>query len=83
VAFLTVGLTGILVLISDVVFGGVMAALLGVGAAVGITSLWFVMPLNRRRHIDLDDVNRQLNQAQAAKEVADSAQAQERVPVSH
>jgi hypothetical protein len=82
-AFMAVGLTGILVLISDVVFGGVIAAVVGVGAAVGITSLWFVTPLNHRHQIDWDDVNRQPIQAPAAEDGADSAEAQGRVPVSH
>ena len=46
--FLTVGLTGILVLISDVIFGGVTAAIVGVTTAVGVGSLWFALPLRRR-----------------------------------
>lgn len=48
-AFLNVGLVGILVLVSDVVFGGVTAAIVGMLAAVGIGSLWFVIPIMRRR----------------------------------
>src|SRR5262249_7908926 len=40
-AFLAVGLTGILVLISDVLFGGVTAAVVGMVTAVGVGTLWF------------------------------------------
>ncbi len=47
--FLSVGLTGILVLISDVVFGGAVTPIVGVLAGGSITTLWFVVPLNRRR----------------------------------
>jgi Family of unknown function (DUF6328) len=48
VGFLGVGLTGILVLISDVVIGGVGAVIVGVLAAVTVGGLWFVLPLRRR-----------------------------------
>jgi cation transport ATPase len=47
-AFLVVGLTGILVLISDVIFGGVTAAIVGLVTAVGVTILWFALPLHHR-----------------------------------
>jgi Family of unknown function (DUF6328) len=47
--FLAVGLIGILVLISDVLFGGVAAAIVGGVAGVVVGGLWFGMPLNRRR----------------------------------
>jgi uncharacterized membrane protein YiaA len=46
---LTIGLTGILVLISDVLFGGVTAAVVGVVSLVGVGSLWFGVPLLHRR----------------------------------
>lgn len=46
---LTIGLTGILVLISDVLFSGVTAAVVGVAALVGVGSLWFGVPLLRCR----------------------------------
>jgi Family of unknown function (DUF6328) len=48
-AFLGVGLTGIMVLISDVVINGVAAALAGGLTAAVVTLLWFAIPLNRRR----------------------------------
>jgi hypothetical protein len=48
-AFLAVGMTGILVLISDVMFGGVAAAIVGALAGAVVGGLWFGMPLNRRR----------------------------------
>jgi Family of unknown function (DUF6328) len=47
--FLTAGLTGILVLISNVIFGTTTAAVVGPVAAVGVAGLWFGMPLWRRR----------------------------------
>ncbi len=49
VALLSVGLTGILVLISDFMFGGVAAIVVGTIAGGGITSLWFGIPIHRRR----------------------------------
>ena len=48
--FLAFGLMGILIVISDVLFGGVTAAIAGLLAGAGIGSLWFALPLNRRRH---------------------------------
>jgi hypothetical protein len=50
--FLAIGLTGILVLISDMMFGGAAGAVAGVLAAAGIGSLWFAMPMHRRRDAD-------------------------------
>jgi hypothetical protein len=47
--FLAVGMTGILVLISDVIFGGVTAAVVGAAAAGILAALWFGMPLRHRR----------------------------------
>jgi uncharacterized membrane protein YiaA len=44
---LTIGLTGILLLISDVLFGGVAAGLVGVAALIGVAGLWFGLPLRR------------------------------------
>jgi cation transport ATPase len=49
--FLTAGMTGILVLISNFVFGGVTAAVVGVLTAIVVSVLWFGMPLVRRRRI--------------------------------
>ena len=48
-AFLAVGLTGILVLISDLMFGGVAAGVAGLATALVIGGLWFAVPFNRRR----------------------------------
>ncbi len=48
IAFLAVGLTGILVLISDVVIGGVGALIVGVLAAATVGGLWFALPWRRR-----------------------------------
>jgi hypothetical protein len=49
--FLSVGLTGILVLVTDVVFGGAATPVVGVIAGGSIATLWFVVPLNRRRRL--------------------------------
>jgi Family of unknown function (DUF6328) len=46
--FIAVGLTGILVLISNFVFGTVAAVIVGVAAAILVTSVWFAVPLGRR-----------------------------------
>ena len=51
VLFLSVGMTGILVLIADVIFGGVAAGVVGAAATLIIGGLWFGMPLRRRRAI--------------------------------
>ncbi|MGN6170232.1 MAG: DUF6328 family protein [Solirubrobacteraceae bacterium] len=47
-AFLAVGLTGILVLISNFVFGTIAAVAVGTAAALVVTSVWFALPLRRR-----------------------------------
>jgi hypothetical protein len=47
--FLGVGLTGILILITHLMFGGTAAVIAGVGAAVTIGGLWFALPWGRRR----------------------------------
>ena len=46
--FIAVGLTGILVLISNFVFGTVAAVIVGIAAAIVVTSVWFAVPLGRR-----------------------------------
>ena len=48
-AFLALGFTGILVLVSDVVANGVGAVIVGAVAAIGIGVLWFGVPLARLR----------------------------------
>jgi hypothetical protein len=48
--FLAFGFTGILIVITDVLFGGVSAAIVGLLTLAGIGALWFALPLNRRRH---------------------------------
>lgn len=47
-AFLAVGLTGILVLVSDFVFHGATAAVTGLFTAGFVTGVWFAIPLYRR-----------------------------------
>lgn len=49
--FLTVGFTGILVLLSNVVFSGVAAAVVGACGAVVIGTVWFAIPLRRRARV--------------------------------
>jgi hypothetical protein len=46
--FLGVGLIGILVLISNFVFGEVLAAVVGICAAGFVVILWYAIPLRRR-----------------------------------
>ena len=46
--FMAVSFTGILLLVSDVVVGGLAPLLVGVAAPVMISGLWFVLPLLRR-----------------------------------
>jgi Family of unknown function (DUF6328) len=49
--FLTVGMTGILILISNVVFGGTTATVVGTLTALVVAGLCFGIPLNRRRRV--------------------------------
>jgi Family of unknown function (DUF6328) len=46
--FLALAMTGAIVLITDVLFGGVVTAITGVGAASAFVVAWYVMPLRRR-----------------------------------
>jgi membrane-associated HD superfamily phosphohydrolase len=46
--FLAVAMTGALVLIADVLFGGVVTAITGVAAALMFAILWYALPLQRR-----------------------------------
>lgn len=48
VVFLTVGFTGILVLLADVVLGGPAPLIMGLLAGATISGLWFVLPLMKR-----------------------------------
>ncbi len=47
--FLSFGLTGILILISDFLFGGAAAAVVGSLTAMFLAIVWFALPLQRRR----------------------------------
>jgi len=47
-AFLSVGLTAILVLISNFVFGTIAAVCVGIAVATVVTTVWFALPLRRR-----------------------------------
>ena len=44
----SVGLTGILLLISNVLFGGVTAAIVAAIALIAVATLWFGIPLSRK-----------------------------------
>jgi hypothetical protein len=48
--FLAAGFTGILILLSDFVVGGVAPLVVGLAAVFGIGGVWFAMPLARRAH---------------------------------
>jgi hypothetical protein len=48
-AFLGLGLTGIIILITDMMFAGAATAIAGAAAAVIITGMWFAVPWERRR----------------------------------
>ncbi len=48
-AFLGIGLTGILVLVANVVLGGIAPILVGAAAAVLVASMWFLVPFGRLR----------------------------------
>jgi len=47
-AFLALAMTGAIVLITDVLFGGAVTVITGVGAAGAFAVLWYVVPLRRR-----------------------------------
>jgi membrane-associated HD superfamily phosphohydrolase len=47
-SFLALAMTGAIVLITDVLFGGVATIVTGVGAAATFVALWYVLPLRRR-----------------------------------
>jgi hypothetical protein len=46
--FLGLGFSGVLILLSDFVVGGVAPVIVGIGALLGIAGLWFAVPLARR-----------------------------------
>ncbi len=52
--FLSAGLTGILILISNFLFGSTTAIVVGIGAAVTVSTVWFGIPLCRRRRLQTD-----------------------------
>lgn len=47
-AFLSVGLTGILTLLTHVLLGALSAMIAGVCTAAAVVGLWFALPLRRR-----------------------------------
>jgi len=46
--FLALAMTGAIVLITDVLFGGLMTAITGVAAITMFATLWYVLPLRHR-----------------------------------
>ena len=53
--FLALAMTGALMLISDVLYGGVATALVGGGAFAMFAGLWYVLPLRRRVSLEQRD----------------------------
>lgn len=51
-AFLAVAMTGAIVLITDVLFGGIATIITGVAAGFAFASLWYVLPLKRRLSLE-------------------------------
>jgi hypothetical protein len=47
-SFLALAMTGAIVLITDVLFGGLTTAIAGAGALAAFAVFWYVMPLRRR-----------------------------------
>jgi hypothetical protein len=47
-SFLAMAMTGAIVLITDVLFGGITTVITGVAAAATFATLWYVLPLSRR-----------------------------------
>jgi membrane-associated HD superfamily phosphohydrolase len=47
-SFLALAMTGAIVLITDVLFGGITTVIVGVAAATTFATLWYVLPLRRR-----------------------------------
>jgi Family of unknown function (DUF6328) len=54
--FLALAMTGAIVLITDVLFGGVATIITGVGAAATFLTLWYLLPL--RRLLSLEKTSR-------------------------
>ncbi len=47
-SFLALAMTGALTLITDILYGGVVTAVVGVGAILMFGTLWYLLPLRRR-----------------------------------
>jgi len=54
--FLALAMTGALMLISDVLYGGVTTAVVSAGALAMFGSLWFLLPLRRRVSMEPSDL---------------------------
>jgi hypothetical protein len=46
--FLALAMTGAIVLITDVLFGGLVTVIVGTGTVTAFVALWYVLPLRRR-----------------------------------
>jgi hypothetical protein len=51
-AFLALAMTGAIMLITDVLFGGLATAFFSAAALAMFVVLWFVLPLRRRLRLD-------------------------------
>lgn len=51
-SFLALAMTGAIVLITDLLFGGVATAIAGVATALTFVALWYVLPLRRRLSLE-------------------------------
>jgi hypothetical protein len=54
-AFLGLAMTGAIMLITDVLFGGLATAFFSAAALAMFVALWFVLPLRRRLRLDRRD----------------------------
>jgi uncharacterized protein DUF6328 len=53
IGFLALAMTGALMLITDVLYGGVATAIVGVGSAAMFVGLWYLLPLQRRVSLEM------------------------------
>jgi hypothetical protein len=49
--FLAIAMTGAILLITDLLFGAIMAAIAAAAVALGFAAIWYALPLRRLRHL--------------------------------
>lgn len=54
-AFLALAMTGAIVLITDLLYGGVATVIVGVAAVLAFVTLWYALPLRRRFSLERDE----------------------------